>query len=178
MHVDKRTTHVISSILHIDHGANDEPWPLVIEDFHGDTNEIFLEPGDMLFYESSKCRHGRPKKFRGEFYSSLFLHYKPHPRNNWNIDEQTMDIHYRIPSSDVWLKSAGIKEDFDVQEMSLISLCMKEPSCHHEWCRLKDSVKWYGPGPDYGKVLTGKGRLTDLRRIPSEESFDKIEDEL
>jgi len=59
MHVDKSETHIISSILHVDHDKDSEPWPLVIEDFNGNTVEVFLEAGDMLFYESSKCSHGR-----------------------------------------------------------------------------------------------------------------------
>jgi hypothetical protein len=181
MHVDKQSTHVISGILHVDHGMNDEPWPLVIEDFHGNTNEVFLESGDLLFYESSKCRHGRPKKFNGTFYSSLFLHY--YPKYDWNTENRLLDIHYRIPSSDIWLKSAErtANDTTSTNEMALISLCMKEPLCEHEWCRLKDSLKWYGPGPDYGKVLSGDGDITDLlltSTISPEESFEKVEDEL
>jgi hypothetical protein len=35
MHVDRSQTHVISFILHIDSSEDAEPWPLVIEDFHG-----------------------------------------------------------------------------------------------------------------------------------------------
>ena len=27
---------------------------IVIEDFKGNTNQVYLEPGDILFYESSK----------------------------------------------------------------------------------------------------------------------------
>ena len=77
MHVDKPETHVISSILHIDHSKDSDPWPLVIEDFQGNTVEIVLEAGDMLFYESSKCFHGRPTKFNGSWYTSVFTHYQP-----------------------------------------------------------------------------------------------------
>ena len=77
MHIDKPNTHVISSILHIDHSDDSEPWPLVIEDFQGKTNEVYLESGDLLFYESSKCFHGRPKKFNGSWYTSVFSHYYP-----------------------------------------------------------------------------------------------------
>ena len=73
MHIDKSRTHVISSILHIDHSEDSEPWPLVIEDFQGNTNEVVLESGDMLFYESSKCFHGRPHYFKGSWYSSIFV---------------------------------------------------------------------------------------------------------
>jgi hypothetical protein len=51
MHVDKANTHVISCILHIDHSDDAEPWPIIIEDYQGNTNEVYLANGDMLFYE-------------------------------------------------------------------------------------------------------------------------------
>jgi len=171
MHLDKMQTHVISSILHVDHGENDEPWPIVIEDFHGNTNEVYLESGDMFFYESSKCVHGRPTKMKGEYYSSLFSHYYP---TDWNTQEIGLDIHYRIPSTDVWYKPVAREEGDDTDEMVLVSLCMKEPGCEDAWCGLKDAVKWYGPAPGYGKVLSGGGydEVADLQGIPAEESFE------
>ena len=176
MHLDKQDTHVISSILHIDHGEDDEPWPLVIEDFHGNTNEIYLESGDLLFYESSKCRHGRPKKSNGRYYSSLFSHY--YPKENWNTDEKKLDIHYRIPSRDIWNQSSTTKEaEKDgvlIDDMSLVSLCMKEPDCQHEWCQLlRETKKWNGPGPAYGNVLSGDGIIRVLENIPAEDSFEE-----
>lgn len=173
MHFDQQDTHVISSILHVDHGNNDEPWPLVIEDFHGNTNEVFLQSGDLLFYESSKCRHGRPKKYKGDFYSSLFLHYHP---KEWDNNERLLNVHYRIPSSNIWAEAAALNEYNDhINEMSLKSLCMKEAGCEDEWCRLNNTLKWYGPGPTYGKVLSGHGNLEDLTNIPTEESFANFE---
>jgi len=56
MHMDKGDTHIISCILHIDHDDDpeSEPWPIVIEDFQGNTNKVVLESSDLLFYESSK----------------------------------------------------------------------------------------------------------------------------
>ena len=39
MHVDESATHIISSILHVGHDPEGEPWPLVIEDLHGNTHE-------------------------------------------------------------------------------------------------------------------------------------------
>jgi hypothetical protein len=91
MHVDISKTHIISCILHVDHDDDpeSEPWPIMIEDFQGNTNEVVLESGDMLFYESSKCLHGRPKKFKGKWYSSIFVHY--YPANNWNVSERILD---------------------------------------------------------------------------------------
>eukprot|EP01083_Nonionella_stella_P309172 1093872_1 len=59
MHIDKSSTHIISGIFHVDRSEDAEPWPIVIEDFRGNTNQVYLEPGDVLFYESSKCFHGR-----------------------------------------------------------------------------------------------------------------------
>jgi hypothetical protein len=87
MHVDISKTHIISCILHVDHDDDpeSEPWPIVIEDFQGNTNEVVLESGDLLFYESSKCLHGRPKKFKGKWYSSIFVHY--YPANNWSVSD-------------------------------------------------------------------------------------------
>lgn len=49
MHVDKPNTHIISSILHIDHSEDSKPWPLIIEDFQGNTNEVYLESGKFLW---------------------------------------------------------------------------------------------------------------------------------
>ncbi len=85
MHTDRSNTHVISCILHVDHDDDpeSEPWPIVIEDFQGNMNEVVLESGDMLFYESSKCLHGRPKRFKGKWYSSIFVHY--YPAENWEV---------------------------------------------------------------------------------------------
>ena len=69
VHVDKPETHVISFILHIDSSEDAEPWPILIEDLQGNTHEVILTSGDILFYESSKCFHGRPRKFNGTWYS-------------------------------------------------------------------------------------------------------------
>jgi len=77
MHTDKVSDHVISSIVHVGHDPDSEPWPLVIEGFDGRTSEVILEEGEMLFYESAKCLHGRPTHFNGEWYTSIFVHYKP-----------------------------------------------------------------------------------------------------
>jgi len=77
MHVDKMQTHVISFILHIDSSDDAEPWPIFIEDFDGRLHEVTLKSGDMLFYESTKLFHGRPRRLNGSWYSSIFVHYYP-----------------------------------------------------------------------------------------------------
>jgi hypothetical protein len=42
-------THVISSIIHIDHEYfdDDEAWPIEIEDHDGELHAVLLEPGQV-----------------------------------------------------------------------------------------------------------------------------------
>jgi hypothetical protein len=81
-------THVISSIVHIAHeyDNDDEPWPIEIEDHDGALHAVNLQPGQMLFYESASCLHGRRKIFHGKYYGSIFLHYQPVDRSIWNFN--------------------------------------------------------------------------------------------
>jgi len=92
MHVDKMQTHIISFILHIDSSEDAEPWPIFIEDFNGNTHEVTLKSGDMLFYESSKCFHGRPRRLNGSWYSSIFVHY--YPKHGWYEKNHALESHY------------------------------------------------------------------------------------
>jgi len=76
MHHDKVQTHVISSIVHIIHDGDN--WPIEIESHDtGKLHSLKLQPGEMLFYESAKCLHGRMTNFNGKYYGSIFLHYQP-----------------------------------------------------------------------------------------------------
>lgn len=88
MHYDKIHTHVISSIVHIGHEYFDdnEPWPIEIEDHDGVRHAVNLEPGEMLFYESASCLHGRRKVFHGKYYASIFVHFQPVDTNIWNYN--------------------------------------------------------------------------------------------
>jgi len=165
MHVDKTQTHIISSILHVSHDESMENWPIIIEDFQGNTNEVYLEDGDMLFYESSKCLHGRPKKMNGEWYTSLFIHYYP---TDWDANKVEMDSHYRIPPG--WNNNLP-QEGKTTEDLVVRDTSVKEPSCENEWCSLANSVKVYGPAPGYGKVLTTGNVVHSLQNIPGEEHF-------
>jgi len=97
MHHDKIHTHVISSIVHIAHKYDDDdvPWPIQIEDHDGNMHAVNLEPGQMLFYESAKCLHGRMQEFKGTYYGSIFLHYKPVDTNLWHYDVE--DVINNVP---------------------------------------------------------------------------------
>ena len=124
-----------------------EPWPIFIEDFHGRTHEVILTPGDILFYESSKCFHGRPKRFNGGWYSSLFVHY--YPSDGWYEQNHALEAHYAIPPD--WRKEPPVTDAADrdtPNELEMIGTSMREPHCPNNWCRTMDSVQWSGPGRD------------------------------
>ena len=164
MHYDRSETHVISAILHVGHDEKSEPWPLVIEDLNGTTNEVILQEGDMLFYESSKCAHGRPRPFNGTWYSSLFIHYYP---EDWEAERMRMDAHYRVPP--IWNEKVPSNDE----DLLVVETSLKEPQCEHAWCALKDTVKYSGPAEAYGKVMSAGGVITVLD-VPSEDEIVRI----
>ena len=89
-HLDRFSTHVISAILNIGQvcqawqlqsryqssQAVEEDWPLYILDNSGAPHSVLLQPGDMLWYESARAVHGRPRHFKGEYFDNLFIHYR------------------------------------------------------------------------------------------------------
>lgn len=142
MHVDKSQTHVISFILHIDSSEDSEPWPILIEDFKGQTHEVILKSGDMLFYESSKCFHGRPHKFNGSWYSSVFVHY--YPKYGWAEIDHGRERFYAVPPH--WnLQPPQQKYEIPLQ---MVGTSMKEPTCPNEWCATQHTIKWSGPAEE------------------------------
>eukprot|EP00986_Skeletonema_menzelii_P014884 scaffold10534_cov150-Skeletonema_menzelii.AAC.3 len=157
MHIDDPTTHIISSILHVGHDPEGEPWPLVIEDFQGNTHEIYLETGDMLLYESSKCFHGRPKRYNGKWYSSLFTHYYP---VDWDAEQVTLESLYRIPPT-WWELPDQTVEDLD--ELIVTGTSFKEPECEHDWCSMKKTIKSKSP-PNlaFGQVVSTDGEIKSM----------------
>lgn len=78
-HVDRAATHIISAVLQLDQQGMDKGWP--IEVMHNPPKksrvEVFMQPGDALFYEGSKFLHGRPMRMQGREFANIFLHYKP-----------------------------------------------------------------------------------------------------
>lgn len=77
MHVDRLPTHHISVIIMCEKDLGGAPdWSLDFVDHDGKTNKIYMDGGDMLYYESCKCSHGRPEPFQGNFYRNFYLHWK------------------------------------------------------------------------------------------------------
>tara|TARA_X000001382_G_scaffold108973_1_gene85015 strand:- start:1792 stop:2433 length:642 start_codon:yes stop_codon:yes gene_type:complete len=87
-HADRHKTHIISSIINVEQKV-DEPWPLEIIGYDEKMHKIYLEPGEMLFYESAKLLHGRTTYFKGDYFVNLFLHYRP---QNWDNMLETIKI--------------------------------------------------------------------------------------
>ena len=139
MHVDKSQTHVISFILHIDASDDAEDWPIFIEDFHGRTHEILLAPGDILFYESSKCFHGRPRRFHGSWYTSVFVHYYP-ANVGWEERDLKLEAHYAVPPE--WSRKPP-KETMQPR-LEIVGTSLNEPDCPDGCCRCQQSIKWSG----------------------------------
>mmetsp|Transcript_23566 Transcript_23566/g.55470 ORF Transcript_23566/g.55470 Transcript_23566/m.55470 type:complete len:412 (-) Transcript_23566:105-1340(-) len=159
VHVDKAKTHVISFILHIDSSDDAEPWPILIEDFQGITHEVTLTSGDLLFYESSKCFHGRPRPFNGTWYSSVFVHY--YPTHGYQETFDNLAKVDRIPPH--WSDEPDTQYEIPVQ---MHGTTFEEPLCPNYWCNTKFSKHWSGPGED-GYVLNPDGTKTvlDLTQI-------------
>lgn len=76
-HIDHPETHILSVICSIHQEEMDEPWALEIKDVNGDEHEVYLEEGEMLFYESDILEHGRMKPLNGNRYSNMYVHFKP-----------------------------------------------------------------------------------------------------
>lgn len=128
---------------------------MVIEDFEGNTHEVYLETGDMLLYEPSKCFHGRPKRYNGKWYSSLFTHYYP---VDWDGDELSWDAHYRIPPS--WDDEP---DDEGLDKLIITKTSFKEPECEHEWCSMKNTTKSKSPEDlVFGQVVSTDGKIKSL----------------
>lgn len=106
-----------------------------------DTHEVVLTSGDLLFYESSKCFHGRPYRFKGSWYSSVFVHY--YPKYSWKETNHDLEKHYAVPPN--WRDEPTHHFETPLQ---MIGTGMKEPSCPNDWCQTQHTIKWSGPAED------------------------------
>ena len=72
-HYDRQDTHHIGVVIPL---YKDKDWPLHIQGHNGHWQELELNAGQILFYESAVCAHGRPNPFKGTSYKALFIHYQ------------------------------------------------------------------------------------------------------
>jgi prolyl 4-hydroxylase len=76
MHRDRSQTHIISAIINVAQ-ETDNPWPLFIEDNYYRMHRIYLDPGEVVYYEGARLTHGRPEAFDGNRFANIFCHYQP-----------------------------------------------------------------------------------------------------
>jgi len=74
-HVD-RLPLVSSAIINVDQDV-DEPWPLEVIGHDGRAENVTMEPGDMVLYESHSVIHGRPFPLKGRYFANIFVHFEP-----------------------------------------------------------------------------------------------------
>ena len=108
-------------------------------------------------YESSKCFHGRPKRYNGKWYSSLFTHYYP---RDWDEERINMEAHYRVPPE--WHEVPETTLE-GLEKLVVSETSFKEPTCEHEWCGMKHTIKWERPVElEFGSVVSGDGKIRPL----------------
>lgn len=96
-HLDWVNSHHISGILMIDKDLNGKKdWPLEFQDHNGQWDKIYMNPGQMLLYESATCLHGREIPFQGKSYTNCYFHFKLKdwdflPTNNRKIEWNPSD---------------------------------------------------------------------------------------
>lgn len=84
-HVDRERTHGVSLIVNVAQGNLTEPWPVEVHDHRDRLHEVIMQPGDVVYYESAKCLHGRNRPLTGPdaYYVNLFTHYRPIGDDEW-----------------------------------------------------------------------------------------------
>merc|ERR1712232_1553117 len=58
-------------------GDEDGGWPLEALLPEGRAAEVYLKPGEMVLYEGTWLRHGRPMRFKGDEFANIFTHFAP-----------------------------------------------------------------------------------------------------
>lgn len=156
MHLDNPATHVVSSILHIGHSEDAGDWPLLLQDYEGNTVEVYLEPGDLLLYESSRILHGRPRILNGTWYTSLFSHYLP--VDYWKPGLDIMkEMHYVVPPH--WKNKPSPGQTDDLPELSAYGYGLEETSCApYNWCDVGERIVMRGPATE-GIIQSSNTRL-------------------
>lgn len=97
-HVD-RLPLVSSAIINVDQDV-DEPWPLEVIAHNGRAENVTMEPGDMVLYESHSVIHGRPFPLKGRHFANIFVHFEPvghtmRHHNHQTDAEDDVDQKYR-----------------------------------------------------------------------------------
>ena len=170
MHIDKKGSHALGFVMNVDRSADAQDWPIYIEDFHGRTHEIFMRPGDMILYESSKCMHGRPRKFIGSWFCNVIGHYHP-VDDHWNSLNHQAEAEYAIPPH--WSQDPSTTSS---HPEIVYAGGMEEPECQNRWCKTENpDVVW-----DYGMAGDEAGYWVDptYQKHTFEYEYEALKSEL
>jgi len=83
MHVDREKTHALSMIINVDQLNLREEWAVEINNHNDETHNVVMGPGEVVYYESAACLHGRMRPLMGDGYVNLFVHYRPIGDDEW-----------------------------------------------------------------------------------------------
>ena len=72
----------------------------------------------MLFYESSSCLHGRRQIFKGKYYASIFMHYKPADDRVWDTTKLNIEVSIYISIMMIMFIVNGDRDDCDTDNFS------------------------------------------------------------
>ena len=89
----------VGMIINFDQVDMREPWMLQIYDHAHRLHEIDMQPGDLVYFESRRCFHGRMKALQGKYYASLFIHFIP--ADGENVDWTKPDPEAPLPLLDL-----------------------------------------------------------------------------
>jgi hypothetical protein len=103
-HVDRENTHALSLIINVAQEAVRKPWKIEVYDHADRLHEVTMDPGDIVYYESARCLHGRMQALEGAFYVNLFAHYRPIGDPQWFTKPNPVD---------------GVKPLLDIGECSI-----------------------------------------------------------
>ncbi|VEU35310.1 unnamed protein product [Pseudo-nitzschia multistriata] len=153
MHLDKKGSHSMGYVLHVDssddYDSDGDPWPFLIEDFHGRTHEITMVPGDLILFEAAKLVHGRPHQLNATWYCNVVGHYYPRDET-WASMNHVAEAEYAVPPKWANEPSGSSKADDAMVREIQFRGGLREPGCMDGWCRSTslERIQWKGPsGP-------------------------------
>lgn len=98
-----------------------------------------------MYSSTSGCFHGRPKRLNGSWYTTTVkcLCALLSQRGMGGYESSRFTSTLCGPTALVW---GPTRWEAARDRLEMLGTAMREPDCKHEWCRLKDSIKWSGPG--------------------------------
>lgn len=119
--------------------------------------------------------HGRPQKFRGSWYTSVFVHYYP-ANVGWETRDHRHELNYAVPpqwDADLYTTTttttkgtptANNNNNNKETPLRMVAAGMKEPACQNDWCGSEIAIPFgYGPSIE-GEWIGPYGDIQPLIR--------------